>query len=175
MEIFAIIFMKLNVPYQAKLAKLCRVKVSNFVKSGEHSTQWMILLDVNFPRQSFAQQNNHYLCKWLVSLLSLLALQLKILLPLSGEIFGPRVYPMGSMVIALVSPLVRPSVSPSLNISENAHWFFLIFCMKLGHHKGTKVTEPDFWKIILGGHKWEKNPILGVYLMFFVHISASSH
>ena len=40
---------------------------------------------------------------------------------------------------------VRPSaVRPSLNISETAHWFFLIFCMKLGHHKGTKVTEPDF-------------------------------
>ena len=36
------------------------------------------------------------------------------------------------------------SVRPSLNISETAHWFFLIFCMKLGHHKGTKVTEPDF-------------------------------
>ena len=41
-------------------------------------------------------------------------------------------------------PLVRPSVSQSLNISETAHWFFLIFCMKLVHHKGTKVTEPDF-------------------------------
>ena len=54
--------------------------------------------------------------------------------------FGPRVYPMGPVVIALVRPLVRPS----LNISETAHWFFLIFCMKLGHHKGTKVTEPDF-------------------------------
>ena len=36
------------------------------------------------------------------------------------------------------------SVSLSLNISDTAHWFFLIFCMKLGHHKGTKVTEPDF-------------------------------
>ena len=62
-------------------------------------------------------------------------------------IFGPRVYPMGSMAIALVSPLVRWSVSPSLNISETAYcFFFLIFCMKLGHHnhKGTKVTEPDF-------------------------------
>ena len=43
--------------------------------------------------------------------------------------------------------------------------------MKLGHHKGTKVTEPDFWKKILGGHKWEKTPILGAFLMFLVHIS----
>ena len=33
----------------------------------------------------------------------------------------PRVNPMGSMVIALVSPLVRGSVGPSLNISETAH------------------------------------------------------
>ena len=46
-------------------------------------------------------------------------------------------------------PLVRPSVrwsvrGPSVNISETIHWFFLIFCMKLEHHKGTKVTEPDF-------------------------------
>ena len=51
---------------------------------------------------------------------------------------------MGSIVIALVRPLVHPFVSPSLNISETAYCFFLIFCMKLGHHKGTKVTEPDF-------------------------------
>ena len=43
-----------------------------------------------------------------------------------------------------VSLSVSASVSPSLNISETAHWFFLIVCMKLGHHKGTKVTELDF-------------------------------
>ena len=49
--------------------------------------------------------------------------------------------PEGSLVIALVHPW---SVRSSLNISETAHWFFLIFCMKLGHYKGTKVTEPDF-------------------------------
>ena len=36
------------------------------------------------------------------------------------------------------------SVRQSLNISETALRIFLIFCMKLGHHKGTKVTEPDF-------------------------------
>ena len=39
---------------------------------------------------------------------------------------------------------VGPLVRPSLNISETVHWFFLIFCMKLEYHKGTKVTEPDF-------------------------------
>ena len=36
------------------------------------------------------------------------------------------------------------SVGLSLNISETVHWFFLIFCMKLEDHKGTKVTERDF-------------------------------
>ena len=40
--------------------------------------------------------------------------------------------------------VVGPSVRPSLNISETVYWFFLIFCMKLENHKGTKVTEPDF-------------------------------
>ena len=66
-------------------------------------------------------------------------------------------------------------VCPSSNISETAHWFFLIFCMKLGHHKGTKVTEPDFWRKILGGHKWGKTPFLGHFWCFFVHISPSSY
>ena len=58
--------------------------------------------------------------------------------------FGPRVYTRGSLVIALVSgPSVRgPSVLKYF--LETVHWFFLIFCMKLEHHKGTKVTEPDF-------------------------------
>ena len=89
-------------------------------------------------------------------------------------LFCPWVYPMGSIVIALGRPLVRqlvrPLVRPSLNISETAHCFFLIFSMKVGYHKRTKVTEPDFWKKILG-----ENPILGVFLMLFAHISASSH
>ena len=61
-------------------------------------------------------------------------------------IFGPRVYPRGSYVITNVRPSVHgPSVvRPSLYISETALRIFLIFCMKLGHYKGTKVTEPDF-------------------------------
>ena len=71
----------------------------------------------------------------------------------SGKILlsyiGPRVYPMGSMVIALVRPLVRPSVSPSLNISKTAHSIFLKLCMKLGVNKVKKVTRPEFGKKIL--------------------------
>ena len=37
--------------------------------------------------------------------------------------FGPRVYPMGSLVIVLDASgqSIRPSVGPSLNISEAAH------------------------------------------------------
>ena len=53
--------------------------------------------------------------------------------------------------------------------------YFVLFCMKLVHHKGTKVTEPDLWKKILVGRRWRKTPILGAFLMFFVHNSASSH
>ena len=63
---------------------------------------------------------------------------------------------------------------PALNISKTALRIFLIFCMKLVHHKGTKVTEPDFWKKILGGRKWGKTPIFGAFLMFFVHISKTA-
>ena len=44
----------------------------------------------------------------------------------------------------------------------------------LGNHGGTKVTEPDFEKESRGSHKWEKNTILGAFLMFFVHNYASS-
>ena len=65
-------------------------------------------------------------------------------------------------------PLVRgQSVGPSLNISETAHWFFLIFCMKLGHHKDRKVTEPDFWKKIVGVANGGKTPILDHFWCFF--------
>ena len=65
--------------------------------------------------------------------------------------FGSRVYPRGSLVIALVC-------GPSLNISETVHWFFLIFCMKLVYHKGTKATEPDFWKKSWGVANGGKTP-----------------
>ena len=47
---------------------------------------------------------------------------------------------------------------------------YLIFLMKLGHHKGTKVTEPNFSKKISGGHKWGENPnfwgILDVFCLY---------
>ena len=59
-----------------------------------------------------------------------------------GVILDPGFTREGSYVITHVR---GPSVvRPSLNISETALRIFLIFCMKLVHHKGTKVTEPDF-------------------------------
>ena len=72
-------------------------------------------------------------------------------------------------------PSVRPwSVGPSLNISETVHWFFLIFCMKLVHQKGRKVTQPYFEKNLGGSEIWE-NYIIGVFLKIFAYISGSSH
>ena len=66
--------------------------------------------------------------------------------PLSFHLyFEPQVYLMGSIVMALVSVLVRQSIFKYLRNRS------LVFCMKLVHDKGTKVTEPDFWKKILGG------------------------
>ena len=58
--------------------------------------------------------------------------------------FGPRVYPRGSYVITHVRPSVGPSVRPSLNISETVNWFFLIFCVKLGHDKWYKSYRAQF-------------------------------
>ena len=40
--------------------------------------------------------------------------------------------------------VTSPSIGLSLDISDLPSVFFLIFFMKLGHHKGTEVTEPDF-------------------------------
>ena len=37
-----------------------------------------------------------------------------VVVDMSREYFGPRVYPIGSIVITIVRPLVRPSVRPSV-------------------------------------------------------------
>ena len=55
---------------------------------------------------------------------------------------GKGTYELGS-----VSQSVRQSVSQSVSdalFSELVHYFFLIFFMKLGVHKRSKVTQPDF-------------------------------
>ena len=38
-----------------------------------------------------------------------------------------------------------------LHTWKTALTIFLLFCRKLGHHKGSKLTEPDFEKKILFG------------------------
>ena len=59
------------------------------------------------------------------------------------SVFGPRVYQMESLVIALVSwlvcPSIGPSVGPSLNISETAYQFFLKLCIKVEVNKVKKL------------------------------------
>ena len=48
-------------------------------------------------------------------------------------------HPCGQSVCLLVCV----SVGPSLDISDMLIRFFLIFCIELEQHKGTKVTEPN--------------------------------
>ena len=68
--------------------------------------------------------------------------------------FGPRIYPRGSLVIAFVCWFVCWSVFKYLWVRP----LVLIFCLKLGHHKGTKVTESVFWNKILGVTNGGKTP-----------------
>ena len=63
-------------------------------------------------------------------------------------------------------PLVRPSICWFVRkYLRDCSLVFLIFCMKLGYRKGAKGTEPDFWKKILGGHKWGKTHIISLHLV----------
>ena len=69
---------------------------------------------------------------------------------------------------------IHPSVCPSAHlsiylfmllqhtISELAHQFFLIFCMKLGSYKVRKVTKLIFWEKVLShqeSQKWPQNKV----------------
>ena len=58
-------------------------------------------------------------------------------------------------------PLVRLLFRPSLSISMTVHNYYLIICMKVGHHNGIKVTEPGFWKKIFWGSQMRENPHFG--------------
>ena len=84
-------------------------------------------------------------------------------------LFGPPTL-VGLGPIKSVSS-VRPSVCLSVCntlFSELAHRFFLIFCMKLGVHKGSKVTEPNFWKKISFAQIWAKRAQNGPKMEFLV-------
>ena len=71
--------------------------------------------------------------------------------------FGPRVYAKGSLVIGLVRVCVCVGMSVFRYLRDRS-LVFSDFCMKLGHHKGTKVSELDFWKKILGGAQMGEKP-----------------
>ena len=94
--------------------------------------------------------------------------------------FRAPLYPKGSYVITLVGPSFRLPVSllvsPSLNISSDDPLVLSDFLHKVRAPLGYKSDKSlIFEKKSLGGHEWGKTPILGAFLMFFVHISASSH
>ena len=63
-------------------------------------------------------------------------------------------------------PSVSRSVSRSQLFSELGHRFFLIFGMKLGIHKGWKVTEPDFSGKIPFAQIWAKRAQNGLKMGF---------
>ena len=76
-----------------------------------------------------------------------------------------------------VSRSVRQSVSYQL-FSELGRYFFLIFFLKLGVHKGSKVTEPDFSGKIWFGWFLVKRPKMTVippHSYFFAIFSKLSH
>ena len=73
------------------------------------------------------------------------------------------VYPKGSYVITRVPSLVRPwsVLGQSLvKYPRNFRLFFLIFCIKLRHDKGRKVTA-RFLKWVVGWSQRGENPFFG--------------
>ena len=85
--------------------------------------------------------------------------------------FETSIQPPGSLVFH--PSVVRPFVcGPSLNISETANWFFLIFCMKLGHQRVQKWQSPIFEKKSWGVTNGGKPPFWGHFWCF---LSISLH
>ena len=98
-------------------------------------------------------------------------------------VFSKFLHEVRALVITLVRQCVSVSVRLqisqcvrlSLNISETVHQFFLNFCMKLGHHKGTKVTEPHFLKKSLGITNGEKTHFGGIFDVFCPYLKNGSN
>ena len=64
--------------------------------------------------------------------------------------FFEKLGPIKLLLSVCQSVSLSVSQSVTAEFSVTTHRIFLIFCMKLGDHKGRKVPEPDFS---------EKNPI----------------
>ena len=87
----------------------------------------------------------------------------------------PRLLPAGPMNSGLsVHTFVRPYICNAV-FSGLAHYFFLIFCMKLRFNKYLKVTEPIFWGKLLLCPKWGKWGIFGPKINIFGIFSKSVH
>ena len=68
-----------------------------------------------------------------------------------------------------------PKIDFFNNFSELSNYFFLNFWMKLGHHKCSKVTEPDFPGEVLFGKYGAKQAQNGPKIDFFNNFSELSH
>ena len=83
--------------------------------------------------------------------------------------------PKGVLSIALVRLSVGPSVCWfGFEYLRDRFKDFYNFCMKLGHYKGTKVTEPDFLKRILGVANGEKLHFWGIFDVFCPYLKNGS-
>ena len=85
----------------------------------------------------------------------------------------------GSIMTYCVSWLVTQSRDRCLYLEHLALSFifwdrslvFSHFCMKLGQHKGTKVTfESDFWKMLASEEKW-KSSMAREYFYFILYLA----
>ena len=84
----------------------------------------------------------------------------------------------GSVLWFCTRQSVSLSVSLSVcnhSISRLLHYFFLLFGMKLGYHKGTKLTSPDFLGKFEFGQKWPKTAKNSPKMRFLVFFSKLLH
>ena len=64
-------------------------------------------------------------------------------------------------------------VVAEIDLTSWVNCILVLFCLKLGHHKGTKVTESDFWKKIMGSHMGKKH-FLGIFDVFCQYFCTQS-
>ena len=65
------------------------------------------------------------------------------------------------------------SLIAAINFATRGPLYTYIVFMKLGHHKGTKVTEPKFWKKSWGS-QMGKNPFGGIFYVFCPYLCIQS-
>ena len=65
-------------------------------------------------------------------------------------------------------------LTADINLTTRGPLYTCLFCMKLGHHKGTKATEPDFWKKSWGVTNWGKSHFGGTFDVFWPYFRIQS-